>query len=442
MRRLVASLAGLAACHFSSVASAQAPVPNAPLVDHHQHLLSPSSAAFVNRFDGPKIPDVSLPPELAELLRQRAAAWNDADALARLHTANAILVQNGTVQGRTEVSAALAKGFRSAYHFVPNAVSASNSAAQIATFLARGEGTATDYFGSGFLSVVKEADGRWRIAGENLHFPGPRQYKPMNAADLVKLMDEADIPRAVVLSVAYFFGTPFAPAQADELAQVRAENDWTASQAAQFPDRLVAFCSFNPLKDYAVPELERCTRLLGMRGLKLHFGNSDVDLSKPEHIAKVREVFAAANRLRMPIAAHLWTVGRNYGAADSRMFLDQILPAAPNIVVQVAHMAGAGPGWTDDALAVLAEAVASHDPRTRNLYFDVATAADNQPAERLRLLATRIRQIGVGRTLYGSDAAFGGRNTANEEWGTFRGMVPLTDAEFSTIQNNVAPYLR
>jgi predicted TIM-barrel fold metal-dependent hydrolase len=147
-----------------------------------------------------------------------------------------------------------------------------------------------------------------------------------------------------------------------------------------------------------------------MRGLKLHFGNSDVDLSKPDHVTRVRAVFAASNRLRIPIVAHLWTIGRQYGAKDSRLFIDRILPAAPDIVVQVAHMAGAGPGWTDDALGVLAEAVAARDPRTR--------------------------------ILYGSDAAFGGRKTANEEWGTFRGMVPLDDQEFAAIRENVAPYLR
>jgi predicted TIM-barrel fold metal-dependent hydrolase len=179
-----------------------------------------------------------------------------------------------------------------------------------------------------------------------------------------------------------------------------------------------------------------------MRGLKLHFGNSDVDLSKPDHLAKVRAVFAAANRLRIPFVVHLWTIGRNYGAKDSRLFIDQILPAAPDIVVQVAHMAGAGPGWTDDALGVFAEAVAAHDRRTRNLYFDVATVAEEQPPERLKQLAARIRQIGVDRVLYGSDAAFGARKTANEEWGIFRGMVPLDDAEFSAIRDNVAPYLR
>jgi predicted TIM-barrel fold metal-dependent hydrolase len=427
----------------AGTSSAQVREPdNAPAVDHHQHLLSPSSAALVNRFDGPSVGKVRLNPEIAVLLEQRAARWNDQAALAQLHTADTILMQNGVVQGRSAVAAALAKGFRRGYRLVPTKAAIGSSAAQVTAYLVRGEEAERDYFGSAYLSLVREAGGQWRIAGESLQFPGPRYYKPMSGADLIKLMNDADIQRAVVLSVAYFFGTPFAPAEPGELARVKAENDWTAAQAAQFPNRLIAFCSVNPLKDYAVGEVERCTRQLRMRGLKLHFGNSDVDLSKPDHLAKVRAVFAAANRLRIPFVVHLWTIGRNYGAKDSRLFIDQILPAAPDIVVQVAHMAGAGPGWTDDALGVFAEAVAAHDRRTRNLYFDVATVAEEQPPERLKQLAARIRQIGVDRVLYGSDAAFGARKTANEEWGIFRGMVPLDDAEFSAIRDNVAPYLR
>ena len=76
------------------------------------------------------------------------------------------------------------------------------------------------------------------------------------------------------------------------------------------------------------------------------------------------------------------------------------------------------------------------------LYFDVATVAGLQKHDQLELLAKRIRQIGPQRILYGSDAAFGGRSTPDREWGTFRGMVPLTDAEHAVIRDNVAPCLR
>ena len=100
--------------------------------------------------------------------------------------------------------------------------------------------------------------------------------KPVLAVDLVKALDSAGIRRAAVLSVAYQFGNPNLPAVEDEYAKVKAENDWTAAQAAQFPDRLRAVCSFNPLKDYALEELDRCAKDSRLRsGIKLHFGNSD-----------------------------------------------------------------------------------------------------------------------------------------------------------------------
>ena len=427
---------------FAPACRAQANRMNAPLVDHHQHLLSSAAAALINALDGPKAAQTTVPPDILDLLTRRAATWDDAQALAEMHAPNALVsIRSTTIQGATAVSTTLAKSFRSAYRFQVVASHVSGTTAQLSAYLVRGEGSGVSYFGVAALSLSKAPDGRWLFDSESLQFPGPRAYSPTGAADLVALMDAADVRRSVVLSMAYVFGTPLAPPQTDEQAKVRAENDWTATEAARFPDRLIPFCSLNPLKDYAISELERCVRQQRMRGLKLHFANSDVDLRRAEHVQHLCAVFAAANRLHVPIVAHVWRAGGNYGAADIRIFIDQVLPCAPNIVVQIGHMAGAGPGWTDEALKVFADAISAGDARTGNLYFDVATVADDQPPERLQILASRIRQIGVQRILYGSDAAFGGRKTANEEWGTFRGMVPLTDAEFRTIGDNVAPYL-
>jgi predicted TIM-barrel fold metal-dependent hydrolase len=243
----------------------------------------------------------------------------------------------------------------------------------------------------------------------------------------------------VVLSDAYWFGSPLMrKAAGDEAGNVRAENDWTAKEVARFPDRLVAFCSFNPLKDYALAELDRCAKQLHARGLKLHFGNSGVDVRNPEHVEKARRVFAAANERRLAIAVHLWT-GRTYGREDAEIFLRQILPAAPDIPVQIAHFAGGGPGYTDEALAVYADAISAGDPRTKNLYFDVATVADGQSDEVLRTFAKRIRQVGLQRVLFGSDL---GPPFARQSWAIFRTTVPLTEEEIRAIAGNVAPYLR
>ncbi len=274
-----------------------------------------------------------------------------------------------------------------------------------------------------------------------------RDFPAFTARRLVALLDAAGMDRAVVLSVAYMYGSS-SRTVTDELAKVRAENDWTAAQVAQYPDRLVGFCGVNPLKDYAADEIARCATIANLNtGLKLHFGNSDVQLENPEHLEKVQRVFRAANEHRMAIAIHMRaniSKGRPYGEQQARIFLEQLLPLAKDIPVQVAHLAGTGPGYDDPpadaAMAFLAVAVARGDRRTRNLWFDVSgIATADMPAEQAERMTLRIRQVGVDRILYGSDGALPG-NSPQEAWSNFK-RLPLTPAEFAQIAKNVAPYL-
>jgi len=271
----------------------------------------------------------------------------------------------------------------------------------------------------------------------------------LDAEALVALLDAAGIRKGVLLSTAYMFGSPARQVE-DELARVRIENDWTAAQAARYPGRLLAFCGFNPLKDYALDELKRCAARPGLRrGIKLHFGNADVQLDDPVHVDKLRQVFAAANAADMAIVVHLRASIRNkrpYGAAQARIFLEQLMPAAPDVAVQVAHLGGAGPGFDDPAarevLATLARAAARREPGTRNLWFDVASIVgpDIAPADAAEL-AARIRQIGTARVLYGTDAAQGANLRPREAWAAFL-RLPLTEAEFTQIARNAPPYMR
>ena len=272
---------------------------------------------------------------------------------------------------------------------------------------------------------------------------------PVDAARLVALLDEAGIRRAVVLSVAYQFSNPNRAPIENEYARVKEENDWTSREVARFPDRLLGFCSVNPLKDYALEEIARCAQDPQLRhGLKMHFGNSDVLLDNPDHLARVKAVFAAANQRKMAIIVHMRpsvTRKREYGEPYARRFLEELLPAAPDVPVQIAHLAGAGsyaPGPVDDALGVFATAIARKDARVKRLYVDASGIAGLGPwKESAALIARRIRDIGVDRILYGSDGAGGGNLEPKAAWAAFR-ELPLTEAEFTTIANNVAPYLR
>lgn len=270
----------------------------------------------------------------------------------------------------------------------------------------------------------------------------------ISAHDVVALLDSAGIQRALVLSVAYTWGKASRAPVENEYEHVKAENDWTAQQVAAYPDRLRAFCSFNPLKPYALEELERCSKDPQLHyGLKLHFGNSDVDLDNPANVAQVRKVFTAANGYHMPIVVHMHTSidnHRKYGADEARTFLDELLPAASDIPVQIAHLAGSG-GYdtaTDSAMSVFISAIANNDPRMKNVWFDATVVVrPGMSPDQLHHIAERIRKIGVGRVLYGSDAATNPLAYPKAGWAAFR-RLPLSDAEFRVIVNNVAPYMR
>lgn len=273
--------------------------------------------------------------------------------------------------------------------------------------------------------------------------------KPLSAKELVPLLDAAGIRKAVLLSTAYMYGSPQRTLE-NEYARARRENDWTAAQAAQFPGRLVAFCGIAPLKDHALDEIRRCAGLPGLKhGIKLHLGNSDLQLDQPAHVKRLAQVFAQADREGMAILVHLRANIRNkrpYGAAEAQAFLDKVLPAAPNVPVQVAHLAGTGPGFEDPpsraVLATLAEAMERRTPATRNLWFDVASIAQNDTTpDAAAELAKRLRQIGLHRVLYGTDSAQGDNLRPREAWAAFR-KLPLSEAEFRQVAENVAPYFK
>ena len=275
-------------------------------------------------------------------------------------------------------------------------------------------------------------------------FPTIVKLPPRDGSELVRRLDAAGIDRAVVLSVGYTFADERKGfANPDELT--RKENDWTSAQVVANAPRLIGFCSANPLRASALPELQRCLRLPGMTGIKLHLGNSGVSLRKPDHVAALQQVFGLAQRLRVPVLVHMRARGgENYGGEDARVFLEQVVPQAPGVDIIVAHMGGGGsyPDQVDEVMAAFGDAAQRGDTRMKNVYFDVsgvvtegATPADGA------LVAKRIRQVGARRILYGSDTSPPG-GTIRAGWEIFRSKVPLTSAELQTIMTNRLRFVR
>lgn len=431
---LLAPLLGLA-CTVA-VAHAAAPV-DAPRVDHHQHLLSPQGAALLNT------PDIAsdVPAGVIAVLRAQERAWDDAAGLAPLISKTAVALDSNEsewIAGRDAIAAHLSRRFARPYDIVPLAWRGDERGGHLAALYSRGEGSERRNVGSVAMRFVREGEA-WRVAMEYPVFPGPAIEAPLDAERLVALLDAAGMQRAVVLSVGYWFQSPMFEVD-DPVRRAREENAWTAAQAARYPDRLVAFCSLNPISDAALELLRECARDGRFKGLKLHFANARIDLLDPDHLRRVREVFAAANEAGLAIAVHARGEGA-YDARHARALIEQVLPAAPDITVQMAHLWG-GAAFAPEALQAYAEAVAAKHPATRRLIFDASDAAFAAGSpDTAELLVQRMRQIGLDRIVYGSDGAFDGHPDPQASWRLFRTQLPFTETEFAQIAANVAPYL-
>jgi predicted TIM-barrel fold metal-dependent hydrolase len=255
---------------------------------------------------------------------------------------------------------------------------------------------------------------------------------------LLAELDAAHIERAVVLSVGYSFSDERKNLE-DPDRLTREENDWTAGEVNRSGGRLVGFCSANPLRDAALAELERCLKLPGMRGIKLHLGNSGISLRDAQQRARVENVFTLAQRTRATVLVHMRARGgQNYGAEDAQIFLNHLPEQAPDVDIVIAHLGSAGPGYAqaDELMAVFGEAAKRKDARMRRLYFDVATnvTSDTTPEE-AALIVKRIREVGPKHILYGSDLSPPGGSIARG-WEIFRTKLPLTDKELRTIATN------
>ena len=424
-----------AALLFATSSLAATPAPRA---DHHQHLLSPAAASWLNRVAPPTTP---LPDGASALLAKRVAAWNDGEALAKLYIDDALLLDVDTpawLRGPAAIAAYASKRFRAPYRMLPSAVSQRGDAWLVAGFYARDEGEGLDRIGRFTLELREAQPGAWRIALESPAWPGPPFQPAIDAAKLIELLDDAGIEKAAVLSESYWFDAPDAGLdEQSALARVHEENDWTAAQAERYPQRLFAFCSFNPLAAHALGELARCADSGRYAGIKLHMDASGVDLGNAAHLARLRSVMAAANARKLPLLIHARGRG-DYGAVHARHLVKLVREAAPDVPVQVAHLWG-GMAVSLEALTAYADAVA--DEGVRNLWFDVSdsalVASDGGMREKL---VAQMRRIGFDRLLYGSDAAFEGHPDPKGAWEAFRTM-PLTAKELDAVARNVAPWL-
>lgn len=226
------------------------------------------------------------------------------------------------------------------------------------------------------------------------------------AADLVHALDAAHVARAVVLSTAYAYGIPSLGLAPDSVALlVRRENEFTAAEVAQYPDRLVGFLSLDPMQPSALEELAYWRGRRVLRGLKLHLTVLGVKLGDSAQRARVAEVVGAAAAQELPLVIHVG--GGTFGAREAELFVRDVLPRAGDLPVQLAHGAGGLPLLGDNHVAVLqvfAKHILDRTPATRRLLFDLSfVPGPGEDATTTTRLMREIRRIGLERFLFASD---------------------------------------
>ena len=411
-----------------------------PVADHHAHLQSLTAWGLFHE----TLPVVTLPADVDRVLRAFEHGWQSLDKseIASIFTEDGMLQwADDWARGRRSIRIALL-GKVGGLRLRAQMFETHDSSGVVAGAYGFYRDTTWVDQGRYVFSLRKARSAEWQIAVaflSNTTPPVPPVADPITADHLIAQLDSAGMRRAAVLSLAYQFGAPYRTTT-DERAKVRAENDWVGRQVGRYPGRLVGFCSFNPLATYALEELERCSRIPNISGLKLHFTNSDVDLRNREHVERLRTVFRMANAQRFPIVVHMRTLDPTYGQRDAEVVLRDLLAEVPDVPVQIAHLAGWG-GYgpeTDRALAVFADAIAAGDRRTKNLYFDIsAVVSRGLSVDAKQLIARRIRQIGVRRILFAVDGA----EPPRAAWANVM-TLPLDSAELRTIAGNLAPYFR
>lgn len=270
----------------------------------------------------------------------------------------------------------------------------------------------------------------------------PAMLNSRSGADALHVLDEAGIQYGVLLSEAYMFFSPFAaPDHLDAARLTRQENIYVVDEAAKSNGRLIAFVGIDPLAPNALNEIAYWTEHPGARGIKLHLANSGFNFHSKADIAKLAAVFSAASSARLPIAIHLRN-DKKFGAREAKRFIDEVLPRAGNLAVQVAH--GAGWGGLDrptlESLQTFAEAIAAHRPGTQNLAFDLAVVVTNAKTDPklAQAYVDCMRKIGVDRFLFGSDwpAVYEPKSYI----ALLVSQLPLTLTEWKTIFAKRAPY--
>ncbi|HEX9060258.1 MAG TPA: amidohydrolase family protein [Clostridia bacterium] len=251
--------------------------------------------------------------------------------------------------------------------------------------------------------------------------------------------------KAIVVSDAYMvsrladFGLV-----SNEYEAVKKANDYAAVQCAVYSKRLIPCGSVNPLRDYALDEIKRCCKELKLKGFKMQFANSGVDLKNTEHFEKIKNIFEFAAKNKIPLLIQQRNGVEPYGSEDAKKLVE-LLVKYPKVRIELLHLGGWS-GFDNDTyeyLKTFVQQMKAH-PEIKNVYLDVsgivlADTADPvliegvsiPSADDYKKAAALIRAYGPDKVVFGSDTPL--YNSTGDYIKAFTEKFPLTKKEMKKI---------
>ena len=270
--------------------------------------------------------------------------------------------------------------------------------------------------------------------------------RPINGRIVVDALEEDRIPRALVLSSACLHASDSGKAgrkkAAVELRDVQNENDFVALQVRDHAPALIPFASVNPKRDHAIDEFVRCLETHRMRGLSVHFGDSDVRLRDAQHLTRVQKLFAVAAQRNVPVTVHLYNAAvTDFGTADVEIFMGQLVEPFPALRVSIAHLGGSGGAAERGTLrifAILINAIRARPQLAARVWTDCASVllTEARPgakpisAAKQQALGGMLRAWGLERLMWGTDAW---TDRLPSSLTQARTVWPLTETEWGTL---------
>ncbi|MET2984423.1 amidohydrolase family protein [Aureibaculum conchae] len=247
---------------------------------------------------------------------------------------------------------------------------------------------------------------------KNLGIPFSKPERFYSDIDTILKINQAD--NINLIGMGYVYGSPEFYQGENEYQKLKYENDYLFEVSKKYRKKVKPFFSIDPLKEYAIKEIDRCLKLDVDWGLKLHFSSSQVYLTENEHLKKVKSIFKIAAENNLPILLHFDNWHPKFGKPDVEILVDSILVDLKPIKLTIAHFGTSG-GFNQKTRNVIDTFVGLYRndkiSNRHTILFDISAVAldkDSEGVEKLtksefKELKSYCNKLGYNRITFGTD---------------------------------------